>query len=219
MNRKTLIVVAAGGVVAAAAGAYAISRVVGKTETPAPVAERRWVKVEHVRSGDRIKIKPDDTVVYAGIRAPLEGETLYEKAKQRNEKLVTGKRVRLRFDEQERDKKGRLLAYAFVDKTRFVNWQLVREGLAYVRLTNTTRRFSADLLAAQAYARRNKKGLWKHPAPAPAAERCLADPKYGNFHRPSCGEIPKIDPQRIETLATRSTAFDRGFAPCNQCRP
>lgn len=175
------------------------------------------VTVKSVLSGHAIKVKHHGRVIYAGIRAPLEGEPLYEEAKRRNTELVLGKKIRLRYGEQVRNRDGRLFAYAFLDDA-FVNDIMVREGLAYVRLTTTTRRFADRLLDAQRQAREDRRGLWQYVSES-SEDSYPADPKYGNFHRVSCSEVPKIKPDRLVTLDSKEAAFDAGYAPCSQCSP
>ncbi len=174
-------------------------------------------KVEHVRGGHKIVLDDGQDVLYAGIRAPYADEPLFDEALKRNTELVGSKKVRLRYDETAKDKKDRLLAYVWADGV-FVNELLVREGLAYVQLTTGHRRFEKEMLAAQAQARKHKLGLWRLPAP-PNEAQYAADPKYGNFHRSSCEEVPKIKPERLVSFSKRTQAFDEGFAPCHQCRP
>ena len=195
----------------------AVAWVFSSNDDHGPDRNNAWVEVKRVRSGDTIIVNSNEKVRYAGIRAPFRNELLFEEAVRRNEKLVAGKEVRLRFDERERDKKGRLDAYVFVDNL-FVNAALVREGLAYVRLTTTTQRFADPLLAAQSEARRGKRGIWSRQSDSSGAG-FMADPKYGNFHATGCDELEKIDPRRVVILAGKREAFDRGFAPCNKCKP
>lgn len=175
------------------------------------------VEVERVISGHYVKVKPSDKLIYAGIRCPYKNEPFHEESTKRNAALVADKELRLRFDTVERDKKKRLVAYAYVDG-QMVNEQLVRDGLAFVRLTPGARRFADTLLAAQNDARKNKRGLWSQPPRTPEDEY-PADPKYGNFHRPSCEEVPKINPERRIVLNDKNKAFDLGFAPCTKCLP
>lgn len=175
------------------------------------------VKVKSVLSGHAVKVKHHGRVIYAGILASSEGQPLYEEAKQRNAKLVLGKKIRLRYGDQPRDRDGRLSAYAFLDDA-FVNDIMVREGLAYVRLTTTTRRFADRLLDAQRQAREDRRGIWQHVSES-LEDSYPADPKYGNFHRVSCSEVPKIKPERLVTLESKEAAFDAGYAPCSQCSP
>lgn len=185
---------------------------------PATTAkELRSGQVEHVRSGSKVILDEGEEVVYAGIRAPFDLEPLSAESLARNIELVGGKTVRLRFDDAFKDKKDRYTAYVFADGV-MVNERLVREGLAFVQLTREHRRFANELLAAQADARKNRRGIWKLDTP-PKETQYPADPKYGNFHRPSCEETPKIKPERLTTYERRNRALDAGFAPCPKCRP
>lgn len=175
------------------------------------------VEVDRAISGHKVKLDDGQSLKYAGIRAPYRSEPLFEEALRRNAELVEDEDVRLRFDRIRRDSDGRLNAYVFIGSD-FINEILVREGLAYARLTPDSRRFGTRLLAAQKEAQENKRGLWK--GKPPARERSyVADPKYGNFHRPSCEEVPKIKPERVVAFKARSEAFERGFAPCEKCAP
>lgn len=207
------IVICAAVLAAAGAGwAWKSSR--GKSELD---ANNAWVEIERVRAADSLIGDSHEKIRLAGIRAPLPGEPLFEESKNFVEELVAGEDVRLRFDQEKRDKKGRYLAYVFIGDD-FLNFRLVREGLAYVRLTTVTRRYADDLLAAQSDARREKRGLWREQTATPRSEY-WADPKYGNFHGPDCAERGKGDPARMVTLRARDEAFERGFAPCAKCKP
>lgn len=175
------------------------------------------VDVKRVYSGHKVKIDPDGHLTYAGIRAPYSDEPLFDEAMRRNEELVLGKRIRVRYEEGVAEKDGHLHGYAFVGGV-FVNETLVREGLAYVRLTFETERYNERLLSAQREAQRARRGLWRRPMPK-GEKQFFADPKYGNFHRPDCEETPKIKPERLTTFNTRAAALGRGFAPCRRCNP
>ncbi|TWT40456.1 SPBc2 prophage-derived endonuclease YokF precursor [Phycisphaerae bacterium RAS1] len=214
-SRAPLLVGVAG--VGLLLGATLLLRPAPAKPAPAPAEQRKWVEVERVLDGDTLKVDPGDKLVYAGIRAPVEGEPFFEQARRRNAELVEGKKLRLRFDGAERDKKQRLCAYAFLDD-RLVNAVLVSEGLAYVRRPQGEERYIDVLLKAQSDARRSRRGVWS-VAPPPAEPEYAADPKYGNFHRPSCGEVAKMKPERLQRPASRDDALSRGFAPCPTCRP
>ncbi len=175
------------------------------------------VTVRRVVSGHCIKVKPADRVVYAGIRSPYDDEPFHDEATRRNAELVEGRELRLRYDRHPRDRKERLFAYAFADDV-FVNETLVREGLVFVRLTPETQRFAERLLDAQTDARKHHRGIWKDAAQS-TETAYPADPKYGTFHRPDCEVAQQIKSDRRIVLKSRSEAFDRGFAPCDKCRP
>ena len=170
-------------------------------------ANNAWIEIEKVRGGDSLVGDSDEKIRLVGIRAPFRTEPLFEESKKRTEELTAGETVRLRFDEVERDKKGRYLVYVFADDV-FVNHTLVLEGLAYARLTTTTQRYANVLLAAQAEARKERRGIWGEHT-ASVLDEYWADSKYGNFHTPDCQERGKANPQRIVTLGSRDAAFDR----------
>lgn len=206
---------AVGALVLASVGFLAHS-LLGEDPKPGSETPTR-VEIERVLSGHSVKVESGERLIYAGIRAPYEHEPLFEKAKQRNAELVQGKTVRLRFDRQRRDRKERLWAYVFVD-SEFVNERLVREGLAYCRLTPDTRRFAQRLLAAQADAREYERGIWERQ-PKSAESTYPADPKHAWFHRPSCEKAANIKPERLLSFSARDEALDQGFAPCDRCMP
>lgn len=189
----------------------------GEKEQKRAARRAQFVEVKRILSGHTVKLDSDQRLTYAGIRTPHKGEPLFEEARRRNADLVEGKEVRLRFDENDRDGKNRMLAYVYTD-AGFVNETLVREGLAYVRLTPETRRFADLLLAAQAEAQEHKRGLWGQPS-RESESHYPADPKYGNFHRPACEEVPKIKPARVVSFTSRTGAIDAGYAPCSKCLP
>jgi micrococcal nuclease len=118
------------------------------------------LRVKRIVSGNTLKLKGGQKLVYLGIRAPREHEPLYDRAKQRNEELVAGKKLKLIYESKKRDKKYRLLAYAFLKDGTFVNKELVREGFASVRLTPNVKRFREALLEAEEEARQHGRGIW-----------------------------------------------------------
>lgn len=93
-----------------------------------------------------------------------------QEAKKRNEDLVLGQEVELEFDENERDRFGRYLAYVFVHKDKerlFVNEVLLKEGMAVFFLDTVNLRYQAGLVEAAQVAHEEGKGLWSTCAPDP----------------------------------------------------
>jgi micrococcal nuclease len=102
--------------------------------------------VTHVVDGDTIDVRlsngDDETVRYIGIDTPetVKPDTPVQcggpRAHAVNERLVGGRTVTLRFDDEVRDVYGRLLAYVYVPgagpggRPLFVNADLARRGLA-----------------------------------------------------------------------------------------
>ena len=118
------------------------------------------VKVIQVIDGDTIAIEGGYHVRYFGIDAPEKNEPLYLEAKQANEELVAGKRVKLEKDTSDKDRYGRLLRYVYVDDI-FVNAEMVRRGYAYAKAYPPDVKYQVYLEAMEKEARRAKRGVWK----------------------------------------------------------
>lgn len=72
---------------------------------------------------------------------------------------VKGKKVRLTFDDERRDRHGRLLAYVTLPDGRLLNRVLIEKGYAVV-YRRFDFRLKDDFLAAEGEARRRQSGLW-----------------------------------------------------------
>jgi len=74
--------------------------------------------------------------------------------------LVSGKRVRLEYDVEKRDRYGRLLAYAYLDDGTFVNARIIDEGYGQIMTIPPNVRYADKFLALEREARKNGKGFW-----------------------------------------------------------
>ena len=215
-NRKATL----GGALVGGLVVFAVLRGInwfdGGNATRGPARPQK-VEIERVISGHSVKLDSGERLNYAGIRTPYKNEPFHEEARLRNQELVEGEKVRVRYDVNDRDRKGRHLAYLSVDG-QLINEALVREGLAYVRMPPDTRRFSDRLLAAQADARKHRRGIWSKMPPSSEASY-PGDRKYGNFHRPTCEEAGKIKRERLISFGDKGQAFAAGYAPCSKCLP
>ena len=132
-----------------------------------------------VIDGDTIVIGGGEKVRYLGINTPETHhpdklpEYCGQEAFEANRRLVAGKTVRLEFDQQLRDKYGRLLAYVYVDNL-FVNAELVRQGYAQVSTYRENQRHHEEFQRLQQGAIEARRGLWGGcvdiRVPPPAAE-------------------------------------------------
>ena len=125
-------------------------------------------RVVRVVDGDTIEIEYQgrlEKVRYIGIDTP---ETVHPRrpveaygveAAEANRQLVEGKRVRLEFDVQRRDRYGRLLAYVYAGDTMVNEW-LVREGYAQVATYPPNLKYVDRFIAAQLSAREEGRGMW-----------------------------------------------------------
>lgn len=129
---------------------------------------RLFATVTRVVDGDTVEVSigsSSDDVRYIGIDTPesvAPGEPVEcfgERASTFNERLVEGRRVRLVFDDERRDRYGRLLAYVYAGGA-FVNAELVRRGFART-LTISPNTDHAGLFQRLEQAAGNAgRGLW-----------------------------------------------------------
>ena len=157
-----------GGALVAVAALVALLAGVGPI--PAAGAPRRLDgTVVKVVDGDTIHVQVNgrvEKVRYIGVNTPelhhpTKGEEFGgREAAAVNRALVTGHRVRLELDVQERDRYGRLLAYVWVGGV-MINAELVRRGYAQVMTVPPNVRHQSMFLALQRDARQAGRGLWR----------------------------------------------------------
>lgn len=214
LDRRQMVLVAliAAGLIVLAGLANIGCRVM-RAWRPSPRTGYPSAQVTRVRSGDTLRIdRNDELLALAGIRAPSGDEAQSEESRRRCAELVLNQAIDLEYDTNDRDSDGRVLAYVRCGEV-CANVTLVEEGLAWVRLTPGTQRRAAELLAAQARARKARRGVWA--APPPAIEKAYElESTTGLFHRPGCGAAA----QRA-THDSRDACLEQGVAPCPQCRP
>jgi len=75
--------------------------------------------------------------------------------------LVEGKRVRLEFDVERRDRYSRLLAYVYLPDGIFVNAEIVRQGYASLMTYPPNVKYADLFLNLYREARENRRGLWQ----------------------------------------------------------
>ena len=128
-------------------------------------------RVVRVVDGDTVKVQVRGrrplTVRYIGVDTPESvkpGEPVQCFAKQAsefNERLVTGRRVRLRIGRERTDRYGRMLAYVYLlDGDRFVNAELVRRGYARTLEIPPNTDFADRFNRLERRARSEHRGLW-----------------------------------------------------------
>lgn len=145
----------------------------GSSVTPGPEAVA--VSLVRVVDGDTIIVRmpdgSDERLRYIGLDAPesvqpgAEVEYLGLEASAHNLKLLASGPLRIRFDQEERDQHGRLLAYVWAGDV-FVNEQLVRDGFAEEREYPPNVSLQDVLRAAEKAARAAGQGIWSPDATA-----------------------------------------------------
>lgn len=139
----------------------------------------RTFKVVEVIDGDTIKLEDGRNIRYIGLNTPEVGrgdvsdECFAQQAKEFNNQLVFGKKVKIETDVNEMDHFGRTLAYVYVRESEdsrkeiFVNEYLLREGIAKFHLDTVNQRYIDILVTASESAYEEKRGLWSFCAPDP----------------------------------------------------
>lgn len=142
--------------------------------------------VSRVIDGDTIKLSNGEKVRLIGIDTPetyFSDKLLRDSRRSRKDvktiqgmggrstefvkTLVGGKRVRLEYDVQKRDRYKRLLAYVYLEDGTFVNGRIVEEGYAQVMTIPPNVKYADHLARLQKAARENKKGLWANGGTLP----------------------------------------------------
>ena len=158
----------------------------------APTGATEAALVLRVVDGDTIEVdrgRGPEKVRYIGIDTP---ETMHpsqpvewmgEEASAANRALVEGRQVVLESDVSETDKYGRLLRYVWTQDNggwTFVNLALVSKGFAQVSTYPPDVKYQDLVLARQAVARDEGRGLWGTPPPPPTSDPTAAPPAGGN---------------------------------------
>lgn len=78
-----------------------------------------------------------------------------------SKEMLTGKKVQIEFDVDERDKYGRLLAYVYLDGQMY-NKILLEKGYAKIATYPPNVKYVDDFTKIQKIARENKMGLWAY---------------------------------------------------------
>lgn len=182
------------------------------------------VGVRYVNDGDTVVLSTGDSLRYLGIDAPEIGrkgarsDFMALESRKLNFHLVRSARLRLEFDQERRDRHGRLLAYVFLENAEMVNRLLVRKGLAFVLATKPNMKYFSLLLDSQRQAMAEKIGIWSK-RPEKMEPYYLGNRNSYRFHRPGCAAGRKIArPNRVR-FDTWEKAFWEGFSPCRRCKP
>ena len=221
-----------------------------------PAFSTELSKVIRVVDGDTIVIKyqdQDEKARLIGVDTP---ETVDprrpvqyfgKEASDFTTKILTGKIIRLEFDQDRRDKYGRLLVYVHLPASQLkhppscmmkfknefdFNASLISCGYghAYTRFPFARMDKYREL---ERQARFSNRGLWaggdsyeklfdKAGEKGKSAKEegyCVASRNSDKFHRPDCKWAMKISQRNLIKFKTREDAIKVGFKPCGVCRP
>lgn len=124
---------------------------------------------EHVRliGIDTPESRYNNKLERDSIRSKKDAKTIIEMGKEAagfTKRLTEGKKVKLEFDVQKRDKYNRLLAYVYLEDGTFVNAKIIEEGYAQIMTIPPNVKHADTFLKLQREAREKHKGLWNEVA-------------------------------------------------------
>ena len=178
----------------------------------------RGIGVEEVRDGDTIVLENGEVVRYIGIDTPERDDPFYGEATEANQEMLERGRITIEYDQDRRDRYGRLLAYVWVD-TLLLNAELIRKGLASVYLFSPNLKYRERFIALQREARQKSVGIWSIPVEPEAYYVASRRSQRFVFHRPDCRSAKRIKRENLMRFESRDEALDSGYSPCRNCRP
>ena len=183
------------------------------------------VTVEKIYDGDTVRLTDGRHLRFIAINTPERArdsrpaQPLAEAAKQQLEILLSADRtLHLRYDEERKDRHGRLLAHPFLSDGRNLTQQLIRAGLGF-HIVVPPNLFLQDCYhQAEQLARRQQRGLWQLAAYRPRHAHQLGSKDTG-FIRVT-GRVSRIGESRTaywlnlgRGFALRMPKADIGYFP------
>jgi endonuclease YncB( thermonuclease family) len=183
------------------------------------------VTVEKVFDGDSVSLTDGRHLRFIAINTPERArdsrpaQPLAEAAKQQLEILIAADRtLHLRYDEERKDRHGRLLAHPFLSDGRNLTRQLIQAGLGFHIVVPPNLLMLDCYHQAEEQARRQQRGLWQLAAYRPRHARQLGSKDTG-FMRVS-GRVSRIGESRTaywlnlgRGFALRMPKADSGYFP------
>ncbi len=189
-------------------------------------ALENWRTCVIVIDGDTIVLDGNEIVRLIGIdtpetkdpRKPVQyyGREAYEFTKG----LVEGKKVRLVYGLNEKDKYGRTLAYVYLKDGTFLNAEVVKQGYGFAYRYFFFKYFD-EFKQYEREARENEIGLWsdgggEESQVARKNENSIVYiTRYGKkYHKEGCGSL-----RRSKIPIFLYEACKRRYAACSNCNP
>ncbi len=176
--------------------------------------------VVRVIDGDTVELMGGDRLRLLAIDTPEKGELFHDQAAELLEKIALGKKARIEYGHDRRDRYGRLLGFLYVEDTLFANQTIVDSGLGCLFLFDNqelNRHQVKELLKSQRRAIEQKRGLW---GISQKSEDFYVSVKNSfRFHRPGCTIISGKKQDSLRNILTKNDALFEGLSPCRTCHP
>jgi endonuclease YncB( thermonuclease family) len=142
--------------------------IAGGEPLPAPLVVEETARAERAIDPDSLRLADGRIVRLAAIlgpHPPLGRESgrpwpIADEARKALDALIAGKDLGLAFDARRSDRYGRLVAHAVVAGA-WVQGEMLTQGFARVETAPDMRAVAREMLAIEATARREPRGLWR----------------------------------------------------------
>ncbi len=158
-RRKTLPLAA---LIAVGVIAYLARNLPNDFLRPRPSPGDGWRVVERVVDGDTLVLDGGERVRLIGVDTPETRrpvERFGKEAAAFTRRLAEGKRARLEFGDESRDRYQRTLAYVWLEDGTFLNAEIIRQGYGHA-YTRYPFRYAGQFRDLEREARENGRGLW-----------------------------------------------------------
>lgn len=154
----------------------------------------KFYRVERVVDGDtfvlgtigKVRLLGVDTPETKDPRKPV--QYFGKEASDYLKKLISGKKLRLEYDQQRKDRYGRTLGYAYLENGTFVNANLVEKGYAHAYIKYPFR-YMEQFVELERKARTKFVGLWAEPKTTKVAVVSSGNGKFKCGQRKTCKQL------------------------------
>ena len=195
------------------------------TSIPANALEKQAAVVHEVLTGDSVRLEGGQILKYNSLQSPpLQSKILLMReygtnAFEFNKALVAGKKIWVEWGSQIRDDRNNLLGYVFLDDGTFVNQEILKAGLAKIRINPPNIKYSNVFRKAELEARRYRKGLWKNEPENPYLKsEYLGEKNTKIYYFPTSPELERIPQANLVSFRSRVEAKAAGYKPCFTCK-